>query len=170
MSKQIQFRRGTSTEHENFTGAIGEITVDTTNKTLRVHDGQTLGGTILAKQSEIPDLSAADYVIDWQLPSAENGYTWYRRYKSGWIEQGGVYDIGSDTTSANGYTVSLPVTMANTHYTIMITSGGNNIGRQFGSYVVAVNIQSTTNVFKFYVFKTETSYRFMNWCVSGIAA
>ena len=44
MSRQIQIRRGTSAEHNNFTGAIGEITMDTTNNTLRVHDGVTPGG------------------------------------------------------------------------------------------------------------------------------
>jgi hypothetical protein len=45
MSKQTQMRRGTQTEHETFTGAIGEVTVDTTNNTLRVHDGVNVGGT-----------------------------------------------------------------------------------------------------------------------------
>ena len=48
MSKRIQLRRGTDTEHNTFTGADGEVTVDTTNKTLRVHDGSTVGGTRLA--------------------------------------------------------------------------------------------------------------------------
>lgn len=49
MSRQIQIRRGSATEHENFTGAIGEITMDTTNKTLRVHDGETVGGIPLMR-------------------------------------------------------------------------------------------------------------------------
>ena len=53
MSRQIQIRRGTATEQENFTGAIGEVTYDTTNKTLRVHDGENTGGTILAKKTDI---------------------------------------------------------------------------------------------------------------------
>lgn len=44
MSRQIQIRRGTATENDAFTGAIGEVTMDTTNKTLRVHDGETCGG------------------------------------------------------------------------------------------------------------------------------
>lgn len=48
MAKQLQLRRGTDTEHATFTGANGEVTVDTTNKTLRVHDGTTAGGTRLA--------------------------------------------------------------------------------------------------------------------------
>ena len=48
MAKQLQLRKGTATEHNTFTGANGEVTVDTTNKTLRVHDGTTVGGTQLA--------------------------------------------------------------------------------------------------------------------------
>ena len=48
MAKQLQLRKGTATEHDTFTGANGEVTVDTTNKTLRVHDGSTVGGIRLA--------------------------------------------------------------------------------------------------------------------------
>ena len=48
MAKQLQLRKGTDTEHNTFTGALGEVTVDTTNKTLRVHDGSTVGGIRLA--------------------------------------------------------------------------------------------------------------------------
>ena len=47
MAKQLQLRKGTATEHNSFIGANGEVTVDTTNKTLRVHDGSTVGGTML---------------------------------------------------------------------------------------------------------------------------
>ena len=53
MSIQVKFRRGTATQHNSFTGANGEITVDTTNKTLRVHDGVTVGGIRLARYSEL---------------------------------------------------------------------------------------------------------------------
>jgi hypothetical protein len=49
---QVKLRRGTDTEHSSFTGAEGEVTVDTTNDTLRVHDGSTAGGVRLAKLSE----------------------------------------------------------------------------------------------------------------------
>ena len=54
MAKQLQLRKGTATEHSTFTGANGEVTVDTTNKTLRVHDGTTAGGTILATLTGLP--------------------------------------------------------------------------------------------------------------------
>lgn len=44
MSTQIQYRRGSSAQTSSFTGALGEITVDTTNKVVVVHDGATVGG------------------------------------------------------------------------------------------------------------------------------
>ena len=44
MAKQLQLRKGTATEHNTFTGANGEVTVDTTKDVLVVHDGITAGG------------------------------------------------------------------------------------------------------------------------------
>ena len=44
MSTQVQFRRGTSAETSAFTGAVGEVTVNTTLNTCVVHDGATVGG------------------------------------------------------------------------------------------------------------------------------
>ena len=44
MATQVQFRRGTTTQNNAFTGAIGEITYDTEVKTFRLHDGTTAGG------------------------------------------------------------------------------------------------------------------------------
>jgi hypothetical protein len=44
MATQVQFRRGTTLQNNAFTGAQGEITVDTDLKTLRLHDGTTAGG------------------------------------------------------------------------------------------------------------------------------
>ena len=47
----VQHRRGTTSQHTTFTGLQGEITVDTTKKTVVVHDGTTAGGIPLAKES-----------------------------------------------------------------------------------------------------------------------
>lgn len=52
MATQVQLRRGTATQNDAFTGAVGEVTVDTTNKRLRLHDGVTAGGIPLAKLSD----------------------------------------------------------------------------------------------------------------------
>ena len=44
MTKQVQRRRGTATQHTSFTGAEGELSVNTTNKSVHVHDNVTAGG------------------------------------------------------------------------------------------------------------------------------
>lgn len=44
MAKQVQFRRGTTAQHSTFTGAAGEVTVDTDKNVVVVHDGSTAGG------------------------------------------------------------------------------------------------------------------------------
>jgi len=49
MATQVQFRRGTAAQTAAFTGALGEITVNTTDKSIVVHDGSTVGGFEAAK-------------------------------------------------------------------------------------------------------------------------
>ena len=114
MARQIQLRRGTADQHETFTGAEGEVTFDITNKTLRAHDGSTPGGIALARKDDVPNMDTADYVIASQEPTAANGLTWYRKYKSGWVEQGG-HIFGSSS-------VTFPIPMKNNDYVWRINS------------------------------------------------
>mgnify|MGYP001430470946 FL=1 len=44
MTTQVQFRRGTTAEHALFTGAAGELTIDTDKNMSVIHDGSTTGG------------------------------------------------------------------------------------------------------------------------------
>ena len=57
MAKQVQIRRGTTAQHLTFTGAIGEITVDTTNYRLYVHDGTTQAGFSVPQLTELTTVS-----------------------------------------------------------------------------------------------------------------
>ena len=59
MTKQVQRRRGTATQHTSFTGAEGEISVNTTNKSIHVHDGVTTGG-IEAARADLTNVTEAD--------------------------------------------------------------------------------------------------------------
>jgi Major tropism determinant N-terminal domain len=52
LSEQLQLRRGTSAQVAAFTGAQGEVVVDTSNNRLVVQDGVTAGGFAAAKLSE----------------------------------------------------------------------------------------------------------------------
>lgn len=55
-----------------------------------------------------------DYVIAEQKPNASNNYTWYKKYKSGWVEQGGRY-VNQSLTGAQGtLTATLPIPVAMT--------------------------------------------------------
>jgi hypothetical protein len=67
MAVQVQLRRGTSSQNDSFTGVEGEITVDTTNQTLRVHDGSTAGGYAL---NRLTDGDKGDITV------SSNGTTW----------------------------------------------------------------------------------------------
>ena len=53
MPTVVQFRRGTTTQNENFTGAAGEISIDTQAGTLRVHNGIDEGGSNIASVSYV---------------------------------------------------------------------------------------------------------------------
>jgi len=62
MPTVLQFRRGTTTQNNNFTGSLGEISVDVTNDSIRVHDGSTAGGfETNAKQAKYADIAERYY-------------------------------------------------------------------------------------------------------------
>ena len=50
MAKLLKLRRGTTTQHGSFTGAEGELTIDTTKDTAVVHDGSQAGGRPLLRE------------------------------------------------------------------------------------------------------------------------
>ena len=104
MAKQLQLRKGTATEHNTFTGADGEVTVDTTNKTLRVHDGVTAGGTPLINASQLVDSTStvkgvARFATDTEVINKSN--------VSAAITPKNVVDMFSGTFSQNG-SLTLP--------------------------------------------------------------
>lgn len=168
MSRQVQIIRGTTEQNDNFTGATGALTYDTDTKGLRVHDGSTQGGF------EVPTAAMADYVIYWDSGYATDHShakpgvatpttnTWYRYYKSGWVEQGGY--VGAASPSA---TVSLPVTMADVSYnalfTLLVSAGAQP---KYRTGVVHDSI--TTTSFKVAGYGAADTYG--KWFVAGYAA
>lgn len=107
--------------------------------------------------------SKADSVIDFQLPTAENGYTWYRKYASGWVEQGGLTPSG---TGAG--TVTLPVVMANNNYQFL----GNvkNSTTNTVAYTLQARTLTTTTAGYFKSYNGGGAVEIFWWQVSGMAA
>ena len=99
----------------------------------------------------------ADAVIDYQEPTSANNYTWYRKYKSGWVEQGGTI-----TATGSYTTTTFPVAFSNNKYTLF-----------------AVNHHNTTSAWsnRFGYDKTATGFTWVadsnvteDWRAEGMAA
>ena len=49
---QILHKRGNATVSAGYTGPVGEITIDTTSDSIRIHDGSTAGGLLLPNAAQ----------------------------------------------------------------------------------------------------------------------
>lgn len=105
--------------------------------------------------------SNADLVIEYKTPTLADP-SWYRLYKTGWVEQGGISQI------SGGQEVSLPVTMDSTNYfinlTVLFPNNGDN------TVTVAVNTASTTTSSFVYVRHWSSTDGSISWEVKGMAA
>ena len=84
MATQVQFRRGTTGENNVFKGAVGEVTVDTSKNTLRVHDGSTVGGYPVLKNDGTNSEFSIGSLTSCALKFANDHNT-------------GIYSTGADT-------------------------------------------------------------------------
>jgi len=115
----------------------------------------------------VDTVSGADAVIEWQAPTAQNNYTWYRKYKSGWVEQGG---YSASTGSWGTTTINLPVAMRDAYYTLTI--GADGTSADFTNNATAtVRGGSRSSV----TARTTTSFQcqsnnIVTWEVKGFAA
>lgn len=100
-NKKLLLRRGTSTEHESFRGDVGEITYVTDTKELRIHDGETDGGTPVGATDQV---SAGTLTNNINVADGSGGFTstaWQITSNtltmSGHVipSQNNAYDIGS---------------------------------------------------------------------------
>lgn len=118
MSTQIQRRRGTAVEHNTFTGAVGELTVDTTNNTVRVHDGVTAGGHRLLRFEEKPQglfRKANPNIVAWTKTGNGTATTSSILF---------VEVNGEVRTIASGTSITMPSLSAGTDYAIWCKPDG----------------------------------------------
>ena len=112
-------------------------------------------------------------VIEFQAPTADNNYTWYRKYANGWVEQGGIV-VAPASATAN-VSVTLPVTMRDGNYSITtnVTQGSAYSSNQdeatMNSCIIragATNRRATTGFY----FSYMTSDFDVMWEVKGMMA
>lgn len=153
MAIRFQLRRGNTAQNSVFTGSEGELTMDTETGQLKVHDGTTQGG-----------MATVDPLVAFQIPTAENNYTWYRKYASGWVEMGGVDSFNS--TANRTQTIQLPIELNSSEYTILLMGFGSK-----GALGIRASAQ-TTNSFTYVQSSAEANYLGTKifWEVKGMAA
>lgn len=111
-----------------------------------------------------------DYVVDFQAPTAANNYTWYRKYKSGWVEQGGIYDNGSLAESVET-TITMPVVMSNNMYSATATASVDTGSSSYTAGSTIIFTHSTTQLgIAFWRASSGCKTRYINWQVSGMSA
>lgn len=124
-------------------------------------------GTSKANTS-LDNVSAGiDFVVESQEPTAENDYTWYRKYRSGSVEQGGISIAMGDYETA---TITLPVAMANINYTLTFGNGWNGTNDDnawIGAYCERLPNRTTTS---FQLYNRGGTQRKISFVVSGKAA
>ena len=140
MSTQIQRRRGTTSEHSSFTGAAGEITIDSTKNTVVVHDGSTQGGIPLAKESALASTVGA--LTDVTISSVGAGEI-LKYSGSEWVNntlaEAGIQAYDADTAKLDATTANFTGTLQN---------GGSNVvvDSDIGSTVQAYDANLTSFV------------------------
>lgn len=112
MAKELKLRRGTTAEHSTFTGAAGEVTVDTDKNTAIVHDGTTAGGYELAKLTDIADatnVAGADGSSGQVLQSDGDGTMSWTTVAAGGANTEIFTSPGTWTNPGNAQTVKVTV-------------------------------------------------------------
>ena len=91
---QVQLRRGTTAQHGSFTGAQGELTVDTNKNALVLHDGTTLGGHVIGKP---PFVNVLDFFLGSEDPTVDSQPAFTRAVAHGGtiLVPSGTYQFGS---------------------------------------------------------------------------
>ena len=190
---QVKRRRGTTAQNDAFTGAEGEIVVDTQKHTLRVHDGETQGGFEMARQADLDNKADTsyidgllatkadtdlgniptnyDYVIESQKPTSANGYIWYRKYKSGWVEQGGRALVpATNGLSSSSVTVTLPVPIATPEQATLAYNGMGSTGYYSNCENQASVTTTTVIIGRWNNGGQAAEARYYNWTLSGMSA
>lgn len=110
--------------------------------------------------TDIATLKGYDYVVE----SYKNGTEWYRIYKSGWVEQGGIADHGSVGYDWNQI-VTLLKEFRNTNYIVLTDCLYGSGGGQ-----MSYHGQKTTSAFKIYQsskLNAAGGSRYVNWYACG---
>jgi len=130
MPTVLQFRRGTTAQNNAFTGAVGEISIDTTIDTIRIHDGSTAGGfelTANAATQTLTNKTLDGAVVTTSFtPSAADGAALgsaTAEWSDLFLADGGIVNLGSDQDVTITHVADTGINLKNNS-----TDGNSGIG------------------------------------------
>lgn len=153
MATRIQFRRGTTAQHATFTGALGEMTVDTDKDCVVVHDGSTAGGFEMARSDanniETNAITATHLNVSGNGTSGQllfsdgdGSFSWNDNRSVGYGQSWRNISVGNGTTYTNSSSRAVMVYLwqtnsSSTNYTQQITINGVNVHDIYNNYYQA---------------------------------
>jgi hypothetical protein len=108
-------------------------------------------------------------VIEFQAPTADNNYTWYRKHADGWVEQGGVVVVNSASVSGGTYSttnITFPIALQPTRlWKCQAKHDRFNAGFANDTVTTGAQVYQVND-------STGSSYTnpFVSWEVKGMAA
>ena len=106
--------------------------------------------------------SNIDFVVESQEPTAANNYTWYRKYKSGWVEQGGMVTGQADSTNKS---ITFPVAFQTIVFDYNVHNTRGSGVDQYAFQIGVLNDPTLTGMIVRTVCNGTTNYV---WSVKGI--
>jgi len=141
MATQVQFRRGSTAQNDAFTGAVGELTVDTSLYVLRIHDSVTPGGVAtvgLSSTQTLTNKTITSLTLSGNVTGTANISS-----LTGFISASG--NITSTANIAGGNLVTAGLITATGNITSTANVAGGNLVTA-GLITATGNITATANV------------------------
>ena len=134
---KIKLPKKTNTQTNSYTGAAGEVTIDTDKQVIVVHDGSTAGGLSLASEARVnAAFTAANNSTDTWVRSAANAASSYANSAYLTANSAGSYANAAFAAANSSTTVdgidavgfrNIPINSQNTAYTTVLADSGKVI-------------------------------------------
>ena len=126
MPTALQFRRGTTAQNNSFTGALGEISIDTQLDTIRVHDGSTAGGFELVQKVTTQTLTNKTLALGSNTVSGTTAQFNTTLSDGSFATLVGSETLTNKTINASNNTLSNIANSALSNSSITVTDGSNS--------------------------------------------
>jgi hypothetical protein len=156
---------------DEYEGLPRELVFDGAAKTLRIFGEQGEDDTVIGGEADMEALLAdMDYVAE----SGGNSAGWWRKHKSGWVEQGGKTTAFTSTGAgaSETKTIALPILMSGASYNVLNTASitAGSAGWANRQYIVQNITAASFELMCYNNASASGQNQFLFWEVRGMSA